>query len=239
MRMPRLRNPHRILAGLLLALFAAGCALPFISRQPVNRSGDDNPRPPPARVEQRTGSPLPIPTVRIPFPAVEEVNQAEPVDESAPYDLKPGDPIAIEIFGPSRQNITEVIDEKGFVNLQHIGRIQAAGKTTSELENEIERLYIENDIFKWLTVNVVGGVRIYYVRNEVRRPGMYQIRGTTTFLQAIATAGGYSEFANPKRVKILRDGKTIEVNAVEIEDNPDQDFEIESGDVIIVPRSFI
>jgi protein involved in polysaccharide export with SLBB domain len=58
-----------------------------------------------------------------------------------------------------------------------------------------------------------------------------------TILQAIATAGGYTEFAEPKRVMLTRNGKVRELNMRDIERNPQNDIPIESGDVIRVPRS--
>ena len=49
----------------------------------------------------------------------------------------------------------------------------------------------------------------------------------------------YTDFANIRRIQILRGGKTIDVDAKEFEQNPQKDIPIENGDIIIVPRSFL
>ena len=54
-----------------------------------------------------------------------------------------------------------------------------------------------------------------------------------TLLQAIATAGGFTEYANPKKVRILRDGKSAEHNVKEIEKDPDKDVPVLAGDYIL------
>ena len=56
----------------------------------------------------------------------------------------------------------------------------------------------------------------------------------TTLLQAIATARGYSPYANEKKVTITRQEKISQYNMKEIEKDPSLDIKIEAGDVIKV-----
>ena len=151
------------------------------------------------------------------------------------YRLRPGDSIVVIIHTPAVQQFEIVLDENGIIKLPLIPDIRAAGLTGSELERYIKNAYVSNKIYRDVTVNVVIPQRSYFVRGEVRAPGRYPLSSGLTLMQALAAAGGYTEFANPRRVQILRGGATITVDARD----PDQDVAIETGDIIIVPRSVL
>ncbi len=157
----------------------------------------------------------------------------------AVYRLKPGDPVVIFLRGimPRDEQYEDIIDEGGYVNLPYIETIRAAGKTTSQLEKEIQKTYLDERIYKSVTVNVVMPSQSYFVRGEVRNPGRFALITGVTLIQAIATAGGYSEFADPTKVKVVRGEKSTQHNARDYEKNPDRDISIDPGDVIVVPRS--
>jgi polysaccharide biosynthesis/export protein VpsN len=169
---------------------------------------------------------------------VEAAGLALSSGEATAYRLKASDPITVYLRGilPQDVQMQDVIDENGRINLPYIGTVQAAGKTTSELEAEIQRLYIEGKIYKHVTVNVVMLSQGYFVRGEVKQPGRYDLVTGVTVVQAIAQAGGYTEFKDPRHVRLIRSGKTTEINVLELEADPRKDISIESGDVIVVPR---
>ena len=151
------------------------------------------------------------------------------------YKLKPLDPLAIRFNGIlEQQGLEVIIDEGGFISLLHLEPIQAAGLTTSELEEKIERNYIDGEIYRNVSVNVIMTSKIYYVQGEVMQPGQFQLSSGTTLLQAIATARGYSPYANEKKVTITRQEKISQYNMKEIEKDPSLDIKIEAGDVIKV-----
>jgi polysaccharide biosynthesis/export protein VpsN len=162
---------------------------------------------------------------------------------STVYRLKAGDPVVIYLRGipgaaGGEQQIEDVIDENGSINLPYVGAIQAGGKTSTELEQTIQKTYIDQQIYRYLTVNVVVPARSYYVRGEIRQPGRFPLLSRVTIVQAIAAAGGFTEFASPTKVEILRGNQRIRINVSEFEKFPERDKELESGDVIIVQRSF-
>jgi polysaccharide biosynthesis/export protein VpsN len=164
--------------------------------------------------------------------------------EYTPYRLKPGDPVIINLRGlvgiaGGQQQIEGNVNENGEVNLPLIGVVKAAGRTSSELEEAVQREYLDQQIYKYITVNVLVPSRVYYVRGEVRQPGRFPIFSGVTIVQAIAAAGGFSEFANPSKVEIVRGTDHFRVNVTELESRPEKDREVEVGDVIIVPRSFL
>ena len=156
--------------------------------------------------------------------------------ESIASKLKPLDPIYIRFSGIMEQQQLEVlIDENGEISLLHIkDPIKAAGLTPSALEDKIERLYVDEGIYKNVSVNVTMTAKVYYVQGEVLQPGQFQLMSGTTLLQAIAGARGYSPYANKKKVTITRYGKIYTYNAKQLEKNPSEDVKIEAGDVIKV-----
>ena len=92
-------------------------------------------------------------------------------------------------------------------------------------------------------------VETYDVIGEVKEPGPQVVQGETTVLQAIASAGGFTDDADPARVIVIRrstrrdprrggpsmERHVIDCGAILEGESPDE-FAIESGDMVIVPR---
>lgn len=156
------------------------------------------------------------------------------------YKLKPSDPLIIRFHGIMEQSglIDLIIDEEGYIRLLHLDPIYAINLTTTQLEKEIERCYIEGEIYKNVSVNVLMTAKAYYLQGEVIQPGQFELFSGTTLLQAIATARGYTPYANKKKVTVTRQGKVTEYNMKEIENDPSKDIIIEAGDVIKVWTSW-
>jgi len=165
-------------------------------------------------------------------------------DENAPlvglYRLRALDPLVITLLGiPQEKQMDVVIDEHGNITLPYVeDPVQAAGLTTSALEREIQRIYTEGEIYRNITVNIQTHAKIYYMEGEVRRPQEYALSRRITLLQAIAAAGGSTEYANIKKVTITRNGQIMTFNAEKIEKHPELDVPVEAGDRIKVHRSF-
>ncbi len=154
--------------------------------------------------------------------------------------LKSGDNIIIHLRSiPVPLEIKEVIDGWGEVTLPHIGEIKIAGKTVSEAERLIETSYIEASIYKKINVIVVAEAEVYFVRGEVTRRGKYSLSGTVTLQQAISEAGGFTPFANLKKIKVMRGDKILIYNGKKIASGEIPDPLIYSDDIIEVKRRFI
>lgn len=182
----------------------------------------------------------PAPEAPAPAPSVEPAPAPGPVVSTggASYRLRPGDTIVIHLRTTQLEQFEMIVDENGDVKLPYIGAVRAAGMTGSELENQIQSDYISKKIYKYLTVHVLVPTRGYFVTGEVRMPGRMPLVGSVSILQAIATAGGYTDFADPSSVQLIRGGKTIKINAKDVARNRQKDVEIESGDVIKVERTW-
>lgn len=151
--------------------------------------------------------------------------------------LQPGDRLEIYLHGiPEPQQLPAVIDENGFITMPLIGQVRVAGMTGSEVERLIERLYVEQEFYRQITCVVIPPTIQFFMRGEVRQPGRYPLTRDVTLLQAIALAGGYTEYAQPRRVTVLRGPATFRVNVLRVERGEDPSPPIEPGDIIVVPR---
>jgi polysaccharide export outer membrane protein len=135
-------------------------------------------------------------------------------------------------------NFDEKIREDGTIKLTLDKTFKAAGKTPGDLEKEIRACYVPN-YYKYMTVTVKqqADTRWYYVNGEVKSPNRQIYAGRITVLKAIASVGGFTDFANKKKVRLTRvDGRTQVVNCIKALDNPSLDPEVYPGDTIHVLR---
>lgn len=128
------------------------------------------------------------------------------------------------------------IQDDGTISMPSIGRVQAAGKTPGELEQYIHGLYVPS-VYTHLTVTVQASAdRVYFVRGEVHQPGRVLYVGPVTVTKAITSAGDFTDFANHKRVYLIRDGKRYRLNCDKILSGDAPDPEVFPGDQIEVGR---
>lgn len=134
----------------------------------------------------------------------------------------------------------------GKISLPLIGDIQAAGRTAETLRKailEMVKKYQENAVVSIIVKNI-NSYKIY-VLGEVVKPGLYTLKAKTTLLQAIALAGGFTQFASKNRIVVVResvaDGKEKEKITVRFDDivDPSKEWDmamfLRSGDTIFVP----
>jgi polysaccharide export outer membrane protein len=151
-----------------------------------------------------------------------------------------GETVIVDLTGTADQipEHSEPIKEDGTITLPYIGAVQAAGKTPGQLQNEILNLYVPKYYVR-LTVTVKSEDRVYYVGGEVKQPGRQLYVGETTVTRAIQSAGDFTDFANQRKVWLIRaNGKRIKVNCNKAFENPSLDLSIYPGDQIQVPRRF-
>jgi protein involved in polysaccharide export with SLBB domain len=151
--------------------------------------------------------------------------------------LNRGDVLAVSLRGiPNPEEFQDVVDDLGNITLPLLGKIKVEGKTTSEAETVIESAYVEGGIYRKIDVIIVAQAGEYFVRGEVKREGKYPVRGNLTLLQAIAEAGGFTDFAKRTDIKVIRGDQDMRYNTERIEDREEKDPIIKPGDNIIVPR---
>jgi len=177
-----------------------------------------------------------------------EALSAQKLKQSAPAAQDPGYVIGIEDIleidvwkNPDLSKVVAVRPD-GMISLPLIGDIKAAGLTPSQLRDELNgRLKEYQDPV--ITSVIVQEVRSYriFVLGEVLNPGTYTVSRHTTVLQAIAMAGGMSQFAS-NNVILVRENKGSEAEKIRIrfseivDENAkkDKNMVLKPGDTIFV-----
>ena len=161
------------------------------------------------------------------------------------YRLQKGDELAIKFFYNPELNENLRIGPDGRISLQLIGNVIAAGKSVSEVDADLTRLYAGRLSRPEVAVIVTeyANLRVY-IGGEVNNGGLVNISGDMTLLQALMQAGGYRNSANLQQVILLRNQGTKEplVSTVNIEQllkGTSPDIFVEHGDIIFVPKSGI
>jgi protein involved in polysaccharide export with SLBB domain len=131
------------------------------------------------------------------------------------------------------------VREDGSITLIYNQRFQAAGKRTGDLEREIREFYVPA-YFRNLTVTVrISAERFYYVEGEVKMSSKFPYTTGITVSKAIASAGGFTDFANKRGVQLIRGNKTQKVNCNDVLKHPEKDPLVLPDDKIHVPRRII
>lgn len=147
---------------------------------------------------------------------VSQMTAAVPVDlqttavSTAPqseYQIGVGDKLSVRVFQVQDLSFDELtVDTSGNLQMPLIGAVRAAGLTSGELSAEIaERLSARylRDPQVTVTVTEAASQKIT-VDGAVTKPGVYEMRGTTSLLQAVAMAEGPSRVADLTKVAVFR-----------------------------------
>lgn len=129
----------------------------------------------------------------------------------------------------------------GFISMPMVGEVQAEGKTSLELSEEIKRRLSPFIQQPKVTVMVreVNSSRVF-VTGEVAKPGAFPLRGKMSLLQAIALAGGFSDFANKDRILVIRQGRDggeipVRYSDMVADSSKRRDLFLKPGDTVVVP----
>ncbi len=163
------------------------------------------------------------------------------IDRNPP--IRPGDKIKVEFSGvgvetAGLKTIETEVKEDGTISLEHLGPVKVAGKSLGEIEREIRAAYVPK-FFLNLNVVVTGPDKVYYVGGQVKLPGRQLYIGRVTVLQAIQTAGDFTDFADKKNVVLTRPGgERLVIDCKKAKRNPKLDVEVYPQDRIDVPQGF-
>lgn len=160
------------------------------------------------------------------------------------YRIGVQDVISVRVFQEPDLTFEEMqVDASGTINFPLIGRMQAAGKSPFELSNSIEeglgRGFIRSP---QVVVGVVESAALRVtVEGSVEGPGVFEIAGNTTLLEAIARAKGPTNTASLDEIVVFRDIEGERMGAVfnlqDIREGKAPDPQILGGDRIVVGYS--
>jgi len=153
-------------------------------------------------------------------------------------EIHPGDSLTV-VFSDTPQVIPpfeERVKDDGTITLLQNQSFKAAGKTRGDLEQEIRTRYVPS-YYRNLTVTIKPQDRFFFVGGEVKAAGRQIYLGRMTVIKAIQSCGDFTDFANKKKVQLVRvDGTRHIINVPKAYIDPALDLEVLPGDKIHVPR---
>jgi polysaccharide biosynthesis/export protein len=176
-------------------------------------------------------------------PAKKEIEMKGQIPaDSSQYIIGPEDVLYIHVWKEEILSKTVTVRMDGKISLPLIDEVQAAGITPLQLKEILSQKL--NEFVDIPTVNVIvmeaNSFKVY-ISGEIKKPGVYSLRSETSLAQIIPMAGGFTEWANPKNIIILRkeggNDKRMTVNYKKFIQGGDLSLNpvLKPGDTIIVP----
>lgn len=159
------------------------------------------------------------------------------------YLIGPEDTIEVLVWKNPDLSRVVTVRPDGKFSLPLLGEVKAAGHTAAQLQEDItQRLQAYYKELPPVSV-IVQQINSYsiFVLGEVKSPGKYVVKSGTTFLQAIALAGGFNDFASTSKILVRStDNKeykeTIKnVSYKDVVTGRQHNIFLNPGDTIIIP----
>ena len=170
--------------------------------------------------------------------------------------IGPGDRLLYRVIEDEEEPKLLAVTDTGDIQIPYGGLVRAQGKTSKEFAKEVKSV-LEKDLYYRATVIValaeINKKRIIgkiYVAGNVRTPGSQDIPADETYTvgKAIIKAGGFTDFADKRKVRIMRssgtlsgDKKTLSIDLTDIFEKGliNKDIPVEPEDMIYVPQRLV
>ena len=180
------------------------------------------------------------------------INDMNALDDK--YKLAIGDRLSFRVVEDEEDPKSLVVTDSGDLETPYIGRFPAVGKTCKELARGL-KVQLEKEYYYQATVIVAVDLkakslgRVYLV-GQVRGPGPQDIPSDEVFTlsKAVLRAGGFTDFADQRHVRVTRKGDTdasekqtfvVDVSRIFDKGKIEDDLQLESGDLIYIPERMI
>jgi len=158
------------------------------------------------------------------------------------YIIGQGDVLEIFVWRNEQLSREVVVRPDGKISLPLLQDVQAEGYSVVQLKNQITRMLTEHLDNPRVSV-IIKAIKSYRVSvlGRVQNPGVYPITGNTTVAEAIALAGGFTEWADKGDITVVSNEggqeKKVVINYKKIASgkDPSQNIVLKRGDIIIVP----
>jgi polysaccharide export outer membrane protein len=164
-----------------------------------------------------------------------------PVSYGPNYRIGPEDILRISVWENKELTLDVVVRPDGKISVPLIQDVQAEGLTTTEIADVIhQRLlgFIKDPQVSVIVLHV-NAPKVFVIGN-VARPGPLPLRGDLSVLQALSLAGGFTPFASPRKMKLVRGtGPKQEVRKINyynlLDAGGEDNYLLKPGDTIVVP----
>jgi polysaccharide biosynthesis/export protein len=183
-----------------------------------------------------------VPDTRVPGAATSLAQSANKLHDAS-FVIGNDDVLAINVWKEPDISRSIPVRSDGRISLPLVGEVQAAGRTPLQLEEDITgrlRSYLATPEVTVMVQEIHS--QKFNILGQVAKPGSYPLGLATTVMDAIATAGGFKDFAKQKGVYVLRKNSSAGESrmAFNYKDaikgkNPQQNIKLEPGDTVVVP----
>ena len=158
------------------------------------------------------------------------------------YSIAPEDVLTIDVWKEPEISRTVPVRRDGKISLPLLNDLQAAGLTPTQLSVQIVEKLRATIVHPQVTVIVAqtSSLRVY-ILGQVTRGGAYPLVPDMTVMQALSIAGGFTPYANVKKIHVMRKengaDKIFAVNYKEVISGrkTEQNLHLKAGDTIVVP----
>ena len=160
-----------------------------------------------------------------------------PVDPKA-YVIGAEDVLMVRVWREPELSGQINVRPDGKISLPLIGETQAAGLSPEALASAIGTGLTKFMTHPEVTVGVIQvNSKRYFIQGEVQKPGAYPLVVPTTVLEALVNAGGFRDFANSKKIRVMRGSQVFKFNYKDVTQGKhlEENILLQAGDQIIVP----
>ena len=154
------------------------------------------------------------------------------------YSIGVGDILFVRVWREMDFTGPYTVRPDGKITIPLVGDVQAAGLTPERLGEQLKQALADylNNPDVTVSLQQVNSKK-YFITGEVARPGEYTLVAPTRVFDALANASGFRDFANKKKIVIIRGAERIKFNYLDVLKGKDleQNIFIENGDTIVVP----
>ena len=164
------------------------------------------------------------------------------------YHIESGDILELSFRYTPEFDQEVTVQPDGFVQLKGIQNdVHIQGMTVPEVIESLKKAYVNVLHDPVISVVLRDFDKPYFIAGgQVGKPGKYDLRGTTTATQAIAIAGGFADFSKSTQVLLFRhynddlvEVKVLNLNRVLKDKKYREDLELQPGDMLFVPKTFM
>jgi len=167
--------------------------------------------------------------------------QEHPAPAGEEYVLGVEDKLSISVWKEPDLNKTVTVRPDGKITFPLVGDVQAAGRTARQLTDDVAKAltrFIKEPVVT-VVVEEINNFKVF-VLGEVTTQGALTLRRRTRLVEAIALAGGMTQYADKSNVLLMRfeDGKEIrtriDYRKVVSGERPESNVYLKPGDTVIV-----
>jgi len=168
-------------------------------------------------------------------------NDGDATRRGAPesYRIGPEDGLQISVWKNADMTRAVSVRPDGKISVPLLNDVQAAGLTVLELRDVLSeklKAFIPNPEVS-VIVTDVRSLKVSVI-GEVTRPGRYELKSWATVLDALALAGGFTQYASRSKIVILHpEGTTMKRIPFNYNKVPgeQENFFLRHGDIVLVP----